>query len=456
MSSAPAAAEATRAPIATPIATWEVQQQLPKVAHGQGCYVFDQDGKRYIDGSGGPAVFSLGHAHPEVNAAIKDQLDRIAHGYRYTFSSDPLEELTAMIAESCGGGLKHMTFCSSGSEAIESCLKIALQFHAALGKPERCRFIARERSWHGNTLGALAISGFLDRRSAFEGALTPASLLSPANAYRPPEGVFPEDVAAFCAQELENEIQRLGPEKVAAFIFEPVVGAAGGCVPAPPGYAKRVREICDRYGVLMIADEVMCGAGRTGTWRALQHDGVEPDIMAVAKGLGGGYVPLSAAVYHERLKAPMYQRYGGLLTGHTFTGHTLACAAGVAVQKVIRRDHLLEKVRENGLLLKRMLSDALGARPYVGDIRGRGYFLCVEIVADRASKEPYPRERMIYQRLNQLAFANGLIVYPVGGNVDGKRGDIVIVSPPYIATLDELGEIVEKLAKSLDQVMERI
>ena len=460
MSSAPAAAEATRAPIATPIATWEVQQQLPKVAHGQGCYVFDQDGKRYIDGSGGPAVFSLGHAHPEVNAAIKDQLDRIAHGYRYTFSSDPLEELTAMIAESCAsgssGGLKHMTFCSSGSEAIESCLKIALQFHAALGKPERCRFIARERSWHGNTLGALAISGFRDRRSAFEGALTPASLLSPANAYRPPEGVFPEDVAAFCAQELENEIVRFGPEKVAAFIFEPVVGAAGGCVPAPPGYAKRVREICDRYGVLMIADEVMCGAGRTGTWRALQHDGVEPDIMAVAKGLGGGYVPLSAAVYHERLKAPMYQRYGGLLTGHTFTGHTLACAAGVAVQKVIRRDHLLEKVRENGLLLKRMLSDALGARPYVGDIRGRGSFLCVEIVADRASKEPYPRERMIYQRLNQLAFANGLIVYPVGGNVDGKRGDIVIVSPPYIATLDELGEIVEKLAKSLDQVMERI
>src|SRR5581483_5587267 len=369
MSSASAVQEATKAPIAT----WEVQQQLPKVAYGQGCYVFDTDGRRYIDGSGGPAVFSLGHAHPEVNQAIKDQLDRIAHGYRYTFTSDPLEELTAMIAESAGGGLKHMTFCSSGSEAIESCLKIALQYHASLGKPERCRFIARERSWHGNTLGALSVSGFLDRRAAFEGALMPASLLSAANMYRPPAGVLPEDVAAFCANELEQEIRRLGPEKVAAFIFEPVVGAAGGCVPAPPTYAQRVREICDRYGVLMIADEVMCGAGRTGTWRALQHDGVEPDIMSVAKGLGGGYVTLSAAVYHERLRGPMYQRYGGLLTGHTFTGHTLACAAGVAVQKIVRRDHLLEKVRENGILLKRMLSDALGARPYVGDIRGRGY-----------------------------------------------------------------------------------
>jgi adenosylmethionine-8-amino-7-oxononanoate aminotransferase len=453
MSSAQAVQEATPPSLESVRATWEVQQQLPKVAHGQGCYVFDQDGKRYIDGSGGPAVFALGHAHPEVNQAVKDQLDRIAHGYRYTFSSDPLEELTAMIAESCGGGLKHMTFCSSGSEAIESCLKIALQYHAALGKPERCRFIARERSWHGNTLGALSISGFLDRRAAFEGALAPASLLSPANVYRPPEGVFPEDVAAFCAAELEKEIQRLGPDKVAAFIFEPVVGAAGGCVPAPPGYAKRVREICDRHGVLLIADEVMCGAGRTGTWRALQHDGVEPDIMAVAKGLAGGYVPLSAAIYHERLKGPMYQRFGGLLTGHTFSGHTLGCAAGAAVQKILRRDNLLEKVRENGLLLKRMLSDALGDRPYVGDIRGRGYFLCVEIVKDRATKEPYPRDRMLYQKVTRQTFENGLICYPVGGNVDGKRGDIVILSPPYIATQEELVEIVEKLAKSLGQVM---
>jgi adenosylmethionine-8-amino-7-oxononanoate aminotransferase len=439
------------------VATWEVQQKLPKVAYGRGCYVFDADGKSYIDGSGGPAVYSLGHSHPEVNEAIKRQLDKIAHGYRYTFTSDPLEELTDMVAESCAsgssGGLKHMTFCSSGSEAIESCLKIALQYHNAMGHPERCRFIARERSWHGNTLGALSISGFLDRRSVFEGALAPASLLSPANVYRPPAGVAPEDVAEYCAGELEREIQRLGPDKVAAFIFEPIVGAAGGCVPAPPGYAKRIREICDRHGVLMIADEVMCGAGRSGTWRALEHDGVEPDIMSVAKGLAGGYVPLSAAIYHQRLRGPMYERHGGLLTGHTFTGHTLACAAGVAVQKIIRRDGLLAKVRENGILLKRMLSDALGARPYVGDIRGRGYFLCVEIVKDRATKEPYPRDRMIYQRLSQQAFANGLICYPVGGNVDGKSGDIIILSPPYIATRDELGEIVDKLQKSLAQVM---
>jgi adenosylmethionine-8-amino-7-oxononanoate aminotransferase len=432
--------------------TWSTQN-LPKVAYGKGCYIYDTAGKQYIDGSAGPAVFSLGHGNEEVNAAIKDQLDRIAHGYRYTFTSDPLEELTELVAAACGGGLSEMTFCSSGSEAIESCLKIALQYHTARGEIGRRRFIARERSWHGNTLGALSISGFLDRRAAFEGALVPSSLLSPANTYRPPANVAPDDVAAFCAAELDAEIRRLGPDKVAAFIFEPVVGAAGGCVPAPAGYAKLVRAICDKYGVLMIADEVMCGSGRCGTWRALQHDGVEPDIMSIAKGLGGGYVPLAGAVYHRRLKEAMYRAHGGLLTGHTFTGHTLACAAGAAVQRIVKRDHLVEKVKRDGEKLKAMLGDALGARSYIGDIRGRGFFVAAEIVQDRATKGPFAAELKIHQRVRDKTFENGLICYPMGGNIDGTKGDVVIISPPYIASEAELGEIVDKLAKSLTQVM---
>ncbi len=426
---------------------------LPKVAWGKGCYVYDTAGKQYIDGSGGPSVFCLGHGHDEVNAAIKDQLDRIAHGYRYTFTSDPLEELTAMVAAACGGGLRHMTFCSSGSEAVESCLKIALQYHAARGEPSRHRFIARQRSWHGNTLGALGISGFYDRRHAFEGALMPASLLSPVNVYRPPVGVAPEDVAKTCAEELEKEIQRCGPDQIAAFIFEPVVGAAGGCVPAPPGYARAIREICDRYGVLMIADEVMCGSGRCGTWRALEHDGVEPDIMSVAKGLAGGYIPLSAAIYHEKLREPMFKAHAGLMTGHTFTGHTTGCAAGVAVQKIVQRDALLEKVRLDGLYLQGLLQDAIGNRDYVGDIRGRGFFVGIELVRDRARKEPFPAELKLHARLRDRAFENGLICYPVGGNVNGHRGDIIILSPPYIATRTELTEIVDKLQHSLTEVM---
>ncbi len=435
--------------------TWSTQH-LPKVAYGKGCYIYDSTGKQYIDGSAGPAVFSLGHGNEEVNAAIKDQLDRIAHGYRYTFTSDPLEELTALVAAACGGGLSQMTFCSSGSEAVESCLKIALQYHTARGETRRRRFIARERSWHGNTLGALSISGFLDRRFAFEGALVPASLLSPANTYRPPANVAPENVAAFCAAELEAEILRLGADQVAGFVFEPVVGAAGGCVPAPDGYAKRVREICDRHGVLMIADEVMCGSGRCGTWRALQHDGVEPDIMSIAKGLGGGYVPLAGVVYHERLKEPMYRAHGGLLSGHTFTGHTLACAAGAAVQRIVKRDRLVEKVRRDGETLKSMLRSALGNRDYIGDIRGRGFFIGVEIVRDRASKEPYAPDLKLHQRIRDTAFENGLICYPMGGNIDGIRGDVVIISPPYIATEAELAEIVDKLATSLTQVFARL
>lgn len=431
---------------------WKTQD-LPKVAWGKGCYVYDTTGKQYIDGSGGPAVFSLGHGHEEVNAAIKDQLDRIAHGYRYTFTSDPLEELTAQVVEACGGGLKHMTFCSSGSEAVESCLKIALQYHAARGEMGRRRFIARERSWHGNTLGALGISGFYDRRHAFEGALMPASLLSPANRYRPPLGVAPEDVAEACAAELEREIEKFGAQNIAAFIFEPVVGAAGGCIPAPPGYARRVREICDRYGVLMIADEVMCGSGRCGTWRALEHDGVEPDIMSIAKGLAGGYIPLSAAIYHERLREPMYRTHGGLMTGHTFTGHTAACAAGAAVQRIVKRDNLLAKVRDDGAYLFSLLQNAIGQRDYVGDIRGRGFFIGIELVQDRAKKEPFTADLQLYARLRDKAFENGLICYPVGGNVNGHRGDIIILSPPYIASRSELEEIVDKLQRSLSEIM---
>jgi adenosylmethionine-8-amino-7-oxononanoate aminotransferase len=437
---------------------------LPKVDYGKGCNVFDTKGKRYIDGSSGPAVYSLGHAHPEVNEAIKRQLDRIAHGYRYTFTSDPLEEMTAMVANFCGGGLTNMTFVSSGSEAVESCIKIALQYQTSIGQKSRRLFISRERSWHGNTMGATSISGFYARREAFEGAMMPSNFISAANVYRPPAGYLAESggkidpvaVGEYCARELENKILELGPDKVAAFFFEPIVGAAGGCVPAPPGYAKRVREICDKYGVLMIADEVMCGAGRTGTWRALEHDGVEPDIMSAAKGLAAGYVPLGVAIYHSRLKAPMFEKYGGLLTGHTFTGHTLACAAGVAVQKIILRDGLIAKVREDGLYLERQLRAALGDHPHVGDIRGRGFFWAIEMVKDRASKTAFDAKLAVYQRLRDRCFANGLICYPVGGNVDGLSGDIAIISPPYIATRDQIDEIVDVLKTSLNQVMKDI
>jgi len=422
---------------------------LPKVAWAKGSYVHDVDGKRYIDGSGGPAVYCIGHSNDEVNQAIKDQLDRIAHGYRYNFTSDALEELTEIIRGQVGGSLRHMVFVTGGSEAVESCLKIALQYHAARGDMSRRRFIARERSWHGNTLGALSVSGFLERKWAFEGSLLEVSHLSPANVYRPVAGATAETAGEACARELETEILRLGPDKVCAFIFEPVVGAAGGCVPAPPGYAKRVRDICDKYGVLLISDEVMCGAGRTGTWRALAHDGVEPDIMSVAKGLAAGYLPLGAAIYSDKvaevIRVPM--------TGHTFTGHTACCAAGVAVQKIVIRDKLVERVKSLEPQFRAMLSDALQGVEAVGDIRGRGFFQAIELVADRQTRRPFSGELKLFMRIRQQAFDNGLICYPVGGNVDGYNGDVVILAPPYNASEAELTEIAGKTATSIKQVL---
>ena len=426
---------------------------LPKVARAKGSYLWDVSGKQYIDGSGGPAVYCLGHANDEVNAAVMAQMADIAHAYRYNFTSDALEELTEIIRARCGGSLREMVYVTSGSEAVESCLKIALQYQTAIGQKSRRRFISRQRSWHGNTLGALGVSGFAERTVAYEGAFIPSIKLSPANAYRPIPGATPETAGEACAAELEAAILREGPETIAAFIFEPVVGAAGGCVPAPEGYAKRVREICTRYGVLMIADEVMCGAGRTGTWRALERDGVEPDLMSVAKGLAAGYVPLGAAICTTAVWEVIRAKDGAFGTGHTFTGHTAACAAGVAVQRIIERDSLLARVAANEGRIKSWLGDALSGVDAIGDIRGRGHFSCAELVKDRATREPFEAERKLFLKIRAQAMENGLICYPVGGNVDGLRGDIVILAPPYNCTDAELGEIVDKTARSIKSVL---
>lgn len=421
---------------------------LPRIAHGRGSRLYDVDGKGYLDGSGGPAVYCLGHAHPEVNAAIVRQLDAVAHAYRFLFTSDPLDELTEIVTRRAGPALSRVVFTTGGSEAVEAAMKVALHYHSARGEASRRRFVARRRSWHGNTIGALSLSEFVDRRAPFEGALLPVSHIGAVNAYRPPDGVDVADLARHAAAELEAEIERLGAANVAAFVFEPVVGAAGGVVPAPVGYARLVREVCDRHGVLLVADEVMCGAGRCGTWRALEHDGVVPDVMAIAKGLGGGYVPLGATLYHERVAAVL-DPIGGPATGHTFTGHTLACAAGVAVQRIVERDRLVERVHDDGPRLHAMLRTRLGDIPAVGDIRGRGFFVGVELVADRSTKKPFDPALQLHLGVRRQALEHGLIIYPMGGNVDGRRGDVVIVAPPFNITESELDELVDKLDRSI-------
>ncbi|MCM2475927.1 aspartate aminotransferase family protein [Rhizobium sp. CG5] len=419
---------------------------LPKIAYGQGSYLFDSDGKRYLDGSGGPAVYCLGHAHPEVNEAIKAQLDRVAHGYRYLFTSDAMEELTEIVNANAGGHFPHMVYVGSGSEAVESCLKIALQYHTARGEKSRRRFISRRRSWHGNTLGALSVSDFKARREAFEGSLLDVAFVSSANAYRLPQGVEGHQLVAYLADELEAQILTIGAQTVAAFIFEPVVGAAGGVVPAPKGYAAAVSAVCRRHGVLVIGDEVMCGSGRTGTFRALEQDGVVPDIMSIAKGLAGGYQPLGAALYSEAIHAVLAAAHGGAMTGHTFTGHTSSCAAGVAVQKIIARDGLLQSVLSRGKTFRQALRTAFADVPEVGDIRGRGFFIGLELVADPLTKTPFPAYASLHADIGRRAFEAGLICYPSTGNVDGTNGDTVILAPPYNASDEELAEIIAILS----------
>lgn len=423
--------------------------ELPRIVRGEGSCLFDAAGKRYLDGSGGPAVFCIGHAHPEVNAAITRQLDEIAYAYRYLFTSSALEGLTEIVLRVSGGVFQDIVYSGSGSEAVEGALKIALQHFAARGFMKKRRFIARRRSWHGNTLGALSVSDFAQRRRAFEGSLLDVAFVSAANAYRPPEGVSRERLVPHLAAELERTILSEGPERVAAFVFEPVVGAAGGVVPAPEGYARAVLEVCRKYDVLMIADEVMCGSGRCGTWRALEHDHVVPDIMCIAKGLAGGYIPLAATLVTARVAGPILGEHGAFMTGHTFTGHTAACAAGLAVQQIIERDGLLARVRAGGAALQESLRESLSGFEEVGDVRGRGFFIGIEFVQDRKLRAPFPAARALSFDIAARAFADGLVCYPCSGNVDGTAGDTIIIAPPYNASDDELDEIVVKFARAV-------
>jgi len=425
---------------------------LPRIRHGAGAYLIDETGKRYLDGSGGPVLSCIGHGNREVIDAIKEQLDRFEFAFCGHFTTDAIDALAETIVAEAGPPYHRVSFVSGGSEAIETCMRIALEYHVARGESGRAQFISRRQSWHGYTFGALSVSGHFMRRRHYAQALIPATFLSPANVYRPPSGIAPDDLPQFCADEFERAILTLGPERVAAFIFEPVTGTAGGAVPAPPGYARAMRRVCDRYGVLMISDEVMCGVGRCGTWRALEQDGVASDLMAIAKGMGGGYMPIGAAVYTEAIYQTIVTAHGTVGTAHTYAGHPVACAAALAVQRVMKREGLVEKVRRDGTYLRTCLEQALAGHDHVGDIRGRGLLLAAELVMDKSTKQPFPRALQLHAKVREQSFANGLICFPSGGTVDGINGDHILLAPPYTATREELDAMVSILASSVDQV----
>jgi adenosylmethionine-8-amino-7-oxononanoate aminotransferase len=419
---------------------------------GTGVYLTDTDGKQYIDGSGGAAVSCLGHSDTDVIHAIKEQLDTMAFAHTSFLTSRPAEKLADKLTEHAPKGLERVYFVSGGSEAVEAALKLARQYYVELGQPKRSKIIARRQSYHGNTLGALAVGGNEWRRAPLAPLLMDVSHIAPCYAYREQlDGENEADFGLRMANELEAEILRLGADQVMAFVAEPVVGATLGAVPAAEGYFKRIREICDQYGVLLILDEVMCGMGRTGTLFACEQDDISPDICTIAKGLGAGYQPIGATLCTAEIYEVILQGSGFFQHGHTYVGHPTACAAGLAVVDKLTSG-VVDGVTAKGELLMGMLRYSLGKHPNVGDIRGRGLFVGIEFVKDRETKECLDPALKFNAMLKKAAFANGLICYPMGGTVDGVHGDHVLLAPPFISTTDHLGEIVLKLTAAIDAV----
>jgi adenosylmethionine-8-amino-7-oxononanoate aminotransferase len=423
---------------------------LPVAVAGEGCYLIDAAGKRYLDGSGGAAVSCLGHSDPDVRAALHAQLDRLAFAHTGFFTSEPAEELADLLVAGAPAGIERVYLVSGGSEAVEAAIKLARQYFLEIGQPARHRVIARRQSYHGNTLGALAAGGNAWRRAQFAPLLVETSHIAPCYAYRDrAEGESLEAYGRRVADELEAEILRLGPETVMAFVAEPVVGATMGAVPAVPGYLQRIRAICDRYGVLLILDEVMCGMGRTGHLFACAEDGVAPDMITIAKGLGAGYQPIGALLTTGAIHDAIARGSGFFQHGHTYMGHAMAAAGAGAVLRAIRDRGLLARVQAMGAALDAGLHERLGQHPHVGDIRGRGLFRGVELVADRESREPFDPARGIAARIKAAAMAEGLICYPMGGTIDGRRGDHILLAPPFIIEPDQIDELTGKLARAI-------
>ena len=423
----------------------------PAAASGQGAFIRDAAGKDYIDASSGAAVSRLGHSHPDVLAAMHEQLDRLAYAHTSFFTTQAAEELADDLVARAPAGLDHVFFVSGGSEAIEAALKLGRQYFVERGEPQRRYLIARRQSYHGITTGALAVGGREWQRRAFAPLLIETHHVSPVYEYR--ERTTNETLEAYgerLARELEVKIEELGGENVIAFVAEPIVGATMGAVPAVPGYFKAVRRICDRHGILLILDEIMCGMGRTGTLHACEQEGISPDLMAIAKGLGGGYAPIGALLLQGKIFQTLAEGSGAFQHSHTYTGHPLACAAALAVQRVIWRDDLLANVQRQGAHLERRLRERFGNHPFVGDVRGRGLLQGLELVADRGTKEPFEPARKLNARVKHEAMARGLMVYPMGGTADGKRGDHVLLAPPFIIDNAAVDLIVERLGDAID------
>ena len=421
---------------------------------GDGCYLIDSAGKRYFDGSGGAAVSCLGHGDAEIVAAVQEQVEKLEFAHTGFFTSEPAEALADLLIENAPGELDRVYFVSGGSEATEAAIKLARQYFVEIGEPQRRHLIARRQSYHGNTLGALAAGGNAWRREKFSPLLVDVSHISPCYEYAErQESESSYEYGQRVAQELEDEILRLGPNTVMAFMAEPVVGATSGAVPAVEGYFRRIREICNQYGVLLILDEVMCGMGRTGHLFACDADGIAPDIVCIAKGLGAGYQPVGAMLCTKQIYEAIENGSGFFQHGHTYLGHPVATAAGLAVVRAILKRDLLPHVRGMGEKLQSALKMKFAEHPHIGDIRGRGLFCGVELVKDRKTKAPFDPSNGLAGKIKKATFAAGLICYPMSGTRDGKLGDHVLLAPPFILGDEHIDEVVAKLSDAVESTI---
>ncbi|MGB3427768.1 MAG: aspartate aminotransferase family protein [Burkholderiaceae bacterium] len=429
----------------------QLRGNYPIAASAAGCWITDATGKRYLDASGGAAVSCLGHAHPDVLAAMHAQIDRIAYAHTSFFSTEVAERLADSLIGSAPEGISHVYLVSGGSEAVEAALKLARQYFVEKGEPQRSRFIARRNSYHGNTLGALAVGGNAWRRRQFAPLLIDVEHVSPTYAYRDRrDGETDAQYGARLAQEFADTVERVGGENVIAFVAETVGGATSGALTPPAGYFKRIREICDHHGILLILDEVMCGMGRTGTLHACEQEGVAPDLLAIAKGLGGGYQPVGAVLIGRKIIDAIAAGTGFFQHGHTYIGHPVACAAALAVQQVMARDGLVDRCAHQGRRLREALDEAFRDYPFVGEVRGRGLFQAIELVADRSTKAPFDSKLKLNVRIKRAAMELGLMTYPMGGTIDGAHGDHVLLAPPFIISDDELDLLIERLVEAVD------
>ena len=442
------------APQETKVFHRQLRTGLPVAVAGQGVELIDAAGKRYLDASGGAAVSCLGHGHPDVIAAMHQQIDQLAYAHTSIFTTEVAEELATLLVDSAPEGMSHVYFVSGGSEAVEAALKMARQYFVEVGQPQRQHFIARRQSYHGNTLGALAVGGNAWRREQFKPLLIDVTHVSPCYEYRDRrDDETPAQYGQRLVAELSDAIDQLGGENVMAFVAETIGGATAGVLTPVPGYFKGVRELCDRHGILLILDEVMCGMGRSGTLHACEQEEVVPDLLTIAKGLGGGYQPIGAVLAQGKLVEAFRQGSGLFQHGHTYLGHAVACAAALAVQQVIVRDDLLAQVVARGATLQGLLQHRFGEHAHVGDIRGRGLFWGVELVADRSSKQWFDPARKLHARIKAEARTEGLMVYPMSGTVDGVRGDHILLAPPFITREDELAQIVHRLGVAVDRAV---